>query len=288
MLTKDQLIARRQGIGASEAATILGLSPWKTPLQLWLEKTGRIEPEEMQALSRPYWGHKLEDDAAEGYEDAVGVKVRRVKQTLYHPSYHWMFCHLDRKIVGKKKIVECKSADAYTGTAWGASGTDQAPEAYIIQVQHQMAVTGYKEADIAALIGGNDFRYYSIPRDEELINYIIEKEAEFWRCVETDVPPQAQCRDDVALLYKRDNGVSVEATTDIINKIEQLKEVKSVIKECETLAKDLEKDITFFLKEASSVNYCGQTIITWRADKNGKRILRIAGGKNVSTTAENF
>jgi putative phage-type endonuclease len=280
MLTQEQLQARRRGIGASEVASVLGLTPWRTPFQVWLEKTGRLEPNELEKLSRPYWGHKLEDDAAEGYEDATGLKLRRVNKTLYHPKHAWMFCHLDRKIVGQKKIVECKAPDAASSFQWGKSGTDQVPDIYFIQVQHQMGVTGWEEADLAVLIGGNDFRFYTIKRDESIIDYIIKKGCEFQNYVETDMPPQFQTRDDVELCYKKDTGHYIDATPDILEKVVQFKEVKSAMKELEVMAKELEYSITHYLKDASGLICQGKTLITWRADKNGKRSLRLKGEKN--------
>jgi putative phage-type endonuclease len=277
MLTKEQLQARRQGIGASEAAAAMGLNAWHSPLEVYMEKKGLIEPKEFGIDSRPYWGNMLEDDVADAYEDYTGYKVRRVTATLKHPKYPWMLCHLDRKVIGQRKLLECKAAHYENRHSWGPSGTDELPEMYLIQVQHQLAVTGYPEADLAVLIGGFDFRLYHITRDEWVIDKIITELSFFWHNhVLANNPPPAIHRQDVTLLYPRDDGALIDANDEIVDTVQTLKEIKENIRTLDQKRLRLETTLADYINTASGVRHEDQILATWKADKNGTRVLRLS------------
>jgi putative phage-type endonuclease len=274
MLTQKQHEARRHGIGASDAASVLGIDPWRTPLELWLEKVGLAQKQDDRFGTPMYWGNLLESAVADAYQDLMGVKVRKSLITLKHRQHDFIICHLDRKIEGQRKILECKTS--FSREKWGEPGTDEVPFNYLIQVQHQMAVTGYDEADIAVLISGNEFRYYTIQRDEDIIRRIVEAENEFWyEHVLSDLPPEPSCRKDAQLLYAGNNELVIDADYEVADAVEQLSQLKSQSKENERNQEKLEDKITLFMKEATSLQYFGKEIVSWKADKNGKRQLRI-------------
>lgn len=276
MITKEQLLARREGIGASDAAAVVGIPAFNTPLEIWLYKTGRLEPEEVNINSPAYWGNLLEDDVADAYADFTGHKVRKANATLRHADHPWMLCHLDRLVIGKRIILECKTADKNMAYLWGDSGTDQIPDPYLIQVQHQMAVKRYHEAHVAVLIGGNDFRCYPIRRDEQLINFIVSKEHHFWHNhVLADVPPPSVSRQDLALLHTQDTGEFIEAPPEIADVVKNLKKVKSLLGTLTEDKEKLEHAITSCIGSATGITFEGQVIATWKADKNGRRTLRL-------------
>src|SRR5690554_2691682 len=160
-MTREQwLEERRKGIGGSDAAAIAGLSRYRSPIQVYMDKLGLIEPpEENEAM---YWGRKLEDIVAEEFSIRTGLKVRRRNAILQHPEYPFMLANVDRLIVGKNEGLECKTTSAYRADEWKDDGI---PWEYAIQCYHYMAVTGYKAWWIAALIGGNQFIYKRIERD---------------------------------------------------------------------------------------------------------------------------
>lgn len=274
MINKTQHEARRNGIGASDAASVLGIDPWRTPLELWLEKVGLSQKQDDRFGTPMYWGNLLESAVADAYQDFMGVKVRKSLTTLKHKQHEFIVCHLDRKIEGKRKILECKTS--FSRDKWGETGTDEVPFNYLIQVQHQMAVTGYEEADIAVLIAGSEFRYYPVQRDEDIIKRIIEAENEFWHeHVLSDVAPEPSCRKDVQLLYAANNELAIDADNETVNAVEQLSQLKSQSKENEKQQEKLEDQITLFMKDATSLQYFGKEIVSWKADKNGKRQLRV-------------
>ena len=176
---------RRQGIGGSDAAAIMGLNPWKTPMDIWLEKTGEFLDDEEPENEKMYWGNMLEDIVAREFMTRTGLKVRRRNAVLAHKQYPFMIANVDRLVVGKNAGLECKTAGYYSTDDW-AMGV---PEYYIPQVQHYMAVTGYIAWYVAVLIGGQQFKYYKIARDDSFIRELIQVETAFWKLVEERTPP---------------------------------------------------------------------------------------------------
>lgn len=187
---QEWLALRKTGIGGSDAAIVAGLSGFETALGLYLVKTGDIEPDsDSEQNEAMRWGHLLEDVVAEEYSRRTGNKIRRNNRMLRSKQWPFMLANLDREIVGEPRLLECKTA-RFGGPEWGPSGTDQVPEAYLIQCQHYLAVTNKREIDLAVLIGGQDFRVYRIARNESLINSLILIEEQFWNQVKQGVPPE--------------------------------------------------------------------------------------------------
>lgn len=180
----EWLELRRRGIGGSDAAAILGLNPWKTPMDVWLEKTGEFTRND-EENEKMYWGTALEDVVAREFMTRTGLKVRRRNAILQHRKYRFMIANVDRLVIGHKAGLECKTAGQYSADDW-AMGV---PDYYIPQVQHYMAVTGYKAWYVAVLIGGQEFKYYKIARDDSFIRGLIQVETAFWKLVEERTPP---------------------------------------------------------------------------------------------------
>ena len=275
MLTEEQKEARRHGIGGTDVAALLGLNPYMTPYELWMIKTGRLEEKPPLTESKLRIRHAHEITIANEYAQIHNCKLKRINKTLYHKKYPFMLCHLDRVVIGKRKIVECKSSSAYMQFQWGESGTNDAPLHYICQVYHQYAITGYDEADIAALINIDDTRYYPIPRDESLIKEIEERTEYFWRYhVQEDNPPDPSNRNDFNLMYPKNNGTLIDASDEALTLCKQLKEVKETIKKYEEEKVSIENSIISIIGENDGLKQGDQELISWRPDKNGKRSLR--------------
>lgn len=213
------LQVRQQGIGSSDAAAAVGLHPYKSPLQLWLEKTGRVET---SAASRAptdgplYWGALLEPLVAAHYTRCTGRRVRRVNAVLQHPDCPWMLANLDREVVASDEvqILECKTAGIQGSRLW----QDGVPEYVQLQVLHQLAVTGRKAADVAVLLGGQEMRIHRIERDEGMIAHLVALEQAFWACVQEDRPPpadgSASSAQALLSLFPHGNGRTLELRDD--------------------------------------------------------------------------
>lgn len=190
---EDWLLVRKNGIGGSDAAAAVGLSPYMSPLELWLIKTGRDanlpKPDANDTTEPVYWGTLLEPIVAASYTKQTGNRVRRVNAVLQHPTIPFMLANIDREVVGNRdvQLLECKTAGEFGARLWH----DGVPEFAQLQVQHQLAVTGRQTADVAVLLCGQKLEVHRIVRDDALIARLIELEAAFWRYVETDRPPPA-------------------------------------------------------------------------------------------------
>lgn len=184
MERSEWLEIRKQGIGGSDASSVAGLNPWRSPIEVYLDKIGEMP--ELEDNELMYWGRVMEDVVAKEFEVRTGKRVRRRNAILVHPEHSFMYANVDRLIVGERVGLECKTTSEYAKNQWEG---DSVPEHYILQCQHYMAVTGYEGWWIAVLIGGNKFRYKYIPRDEDIINYLIQIESEFWEMVVNRTPP---------------------------------------------------------------------------------------------------
>lgn len=207
------LKARQAGIGGSDVSAIMGLNKWKSPIDVWVDKTTSVKDEEPSETA--YWGIVLEDVVAGEFVQRTGLRVRRCNQLLQHSEYPYMIANIDREIVGRpngqRVGLECKTASEYRKDEWA---TDEIPAEYILQCQHYMAVTGYDAWWIAVLIGGNKFVYKRIERDEEIIQMLIEQESIFWhQYVESKVMPPADgseaCAKALAKMYPHSNGAEI-------------------------------------------------------------------------------
>ena len=218
---EDWLSVRRNGIGSSDAAAAVGLNPYKSQLALWMEKTGRDDlfaPIDINDDSTPvYWGSLLEPIVAASYAKRTGNRVRKVNAVLQHPDHNWMLANLDREVVGvpEVQILECKTAGVQGARLW----KDGVPEYVQLQVQHQLAVTGKRAADVAVLIGGQELQIHRIKRDDLLIERLIQLEEVFWGYVQSDIAPPVDGSDsaDQALrrLYPNDVGSTVDFSQDL-------------------------------------------------------------------------
>jgi putative phage-type endonuclease len=220
-LDRDEwLQIRKQGIGSSDAAAAVGLSPYKSQLELWMEKTGRDgnlpKTDPSDETSPAYWGTLLEPIVAAHYTRRTGHRVRRINAVLQHAREPWALANIDREVVGSPdvQILECKTAGLNGARLW----RDGVPEHVQLQVHHQLAVTGKQAADVAVLVCGQELRIHRIMRDEALIARLLDLERAFWGYVQEDREPPADGSDsaDQALrcLYPRDAGAVLDLRGD--------------------------------------------------------------------------
>ncbi|OMI06409.1 hypothetical protein BVL54_21900 [Bacillus paralicheniformis] len=267
MSREEWLSIRQKGIGGSDAAVLLGLSKWKTPFELWLEKTGQVMPEESQSEAA-YFGTILEDVVAKEFELRSGKKVRRKNQMLKHPYHEFIIANLDRMVVGEKAILECKTTSAYNMKEWE---DDEIPANYIVQVQHYLGVLGseYRKAYFAVLIGGNKFVWKEIERDEELIQMIFAAEIEFWN--DKVLGGQAPALDGSSAaeeyLKKRYTQTESNKVIDLSalnrERINQYLQLKEQISELQAQAKELENQIKYEMKDAE-YGFVGNYQTIWK------------------------
>ncbi len=172
---------RNKGIGGSDVSVIAGKNPFRSVYELWLEKTGQLVPQE-EDNEFTHFGKVLEKIVKNEFMERTGLKVRSKNAILRSDDHPFMLADLDGVINenGKMVIFEAKTGSAYKEDLWEQG----VPEAYLMQVQHYMAVTGSEKSYIAALIGGNHFFCHTVYRDDDFIDKLIQMESMFWNdCV---------------------------------------------------------------------------------------------------------
>lgn len=177
----------RHGIGGSEAAAVVGLSPYVTPIDLWVGKreelAGNATPRPPNAAMQ--WGIYLEAPIRQAYADRFGVEVVTPPRSLFHPQHDWRRATPDGLIMhGGSAIergLEIKTASHRLAHTWGEDGTDDVPPHYAVQCLWSMHVLDVDEWDLATLIGGSDFRCYRLRRDRELEADLVAQVEEFWQ-----------------------------------------------------------------------------------------------------------
>ncbi|NWK74082.1 YqaJ viral recombinase family protein [Acinetobacter sp. SwsAc6] len=280
-VNRDQFLAgRKKGIGGSDVAAILGFSPYKSPYQLWLDKTGRSERSESQSESA-HFGHLLEDVVAKEYSRRAGVKVQRVTQQLSLPDHPWAIGNIDRAIINPEisgnvrfkdgklttdQLLECKTASEYLAKLFGEEGSDQVPDYYLTQCLWYLLLSGCQFIDLAVLIGGNKFRMYRIERDDDLIESIFKQVKAFWfNHVIADVPPDPTCFDDV--LHRWSNhvvGKQVEADFEHIKLAEELITVQGRQKADKAREDEIKLKIVSTMQDAEMMISQGKSICTYK------------------------
>jgi putative phage-type endonuclease len=277
---EDWLRYRRQGIGSSDAAAAVGISPYVSPLELWLVKTGRDEglpkPDPNDDTSPMFWGTALEPFVAEHYARRTGNRVRRNNAVLQHrdPDKAWMLANIDREIVGhpEVQILECKTAGEFGARLW----RDGVPEYVQCQVQHQLAVTGKRAADVAVLICGHELRIHRIERDEALIASLIELERRFWEQVVSDTPPPVDGSESSGLalqaLYPADQGETLDLREDptLAETFERLLSIRDQLDAHKATEALLKQQIQARMGEASRAVFPAGSV-SWKRAKTGSR-----------------
>ena len=184
----SELPERGRGIGSSDIAAISGLNPWRKPIDVWLEKTGRAKSgpatDAMQA------GQRIEPVLAEWYADRVGLRRDQLRssETLRDSDEAWILATPDRIVATEpEKLLEIKVVGSRLVDHW----RDGIPDYVLAQVQWQMHVSGIPSADIAALLGGSELRILACPYFEELAQELVEMGRAFWfEHVQKDLPPR--------------------------------------------------------------------------------------------------
>lgn len=264
-MPKEEWLKHRQaGIGGSDASCIAGLNPWKSAIQLYMDKKEE-DPQEVKSL-RMELGNRLEGLVAELFTEETGLKVRNVNGILKNDKYPYALANIDRAIVGEKAFLECKTTNSYALKEW----EEGVPAHYEIQCLHYMAITGATHCYIAALIGNSDFIWHKIERDEETIDYLMQIEKDFWENnIEKDVVPMPDGSDAYSEYlkkkYDKSNGQVIELhlLENGVNKLNRYDEIVADIKALESEKKLIEQEIQFHMEDFE-VATVGDRKITWK------------------------
>lgn len=278
--------ARPHGIGGSDIAALLGLSPYKTALQLWAEKVGHPGAAEPQGIHLRY-GQHLEPFVAREYEQVTGLHTSEVGTSIFHPEHGFMFASIDRLVtkepgaqafvngrVTADRLLECKTSSVFSRREWGVEGTDQVPTAYLLQCAWYMAISGCTQADIAVLLGNSDFRVYTVRRDPRLEALMLDQAQRFWyEHVLSCEPPQPQTTEDALLLFPKDEqGLKVEADEETLELLERYESASDEASQSSAEAEDLRAQLMARMGQAQEITWGEKVLATWRCSKPTRRL----------------
>jgi putative phage-type endonuclease len=273
---EEWLSDRKRGIGGSDVAAIVGMSKWRTPMDVYLDKIGEIadQPDNPSML----WGRTLEPVVRQHYCNVTGdaVALQDSNTIVQHPTIPYLLASVDGVILSEagepSGILEVKTAR--TADGWGLEWSADIPDHYALQVQHYLCVTDLDFARVAVLIGGSDFRIYHVPRCPETIDALVQACVTFWKDhVEPRVPPEPATPAEAAARFARGPAVGeVEAPDDIRAALEQLRTARERIDEWTLVVDDAKAKVQAFMADREALLVNGKAAATWKLAKAPERL----------------
>ena len=232
------LAERRNGIGASEVAAILGVDPRRGALAIYAAKVGDVEAEERKWMR---WGRLVEGAICEGYAEETGRPAEDLGafEIQRHPDAPFLFATLDRVTRGSEATpapidssamvpLEAKAVAGFKARDWA----DDPPLHFVVQCQAQMACTGAQWSSLVALIGGLAIAWKDMLRDDAFLAAALPKLEAFWLRVRRREPPEADglpgTTDALKALYGHEDGFTQHLDDDamfIVGEWEKAKEI---------------------------------------------------------------
>ena len=256
---------RKKSVGGSEIAAALGLSRWRSPFDVWAEKTGHVTKKD-EPTDAMRFGTLLEPVIRKEFARRNGLEVCECPYILAHKDYPFMTCNLDGYVKlpdGSCAVLEIKTANTFASDDWANMG---APIEYVMQVQYYLAITQMRFAYLAVLIGSSDYRQVIIERDDEVIAVIIEKLKDFWKMVETNTPPPVRGMDNniLASLYPNSRTTVMALGKEHEAILTQYEEAKKAMDEAKKLKEDAEAKLKALMQD-NEVACCGEYKVSWKS-----------------------
>ena len=271
---------RHQYIGGSDAASVVGLNPYKSAFSLWAEKTGKIAPFEGNLATDV--GTFLEEFIAKKFEEISGKKVRRENHSLLNDKYPFAIANIDRAIVGEDAGLECKSTSELNLKKFKHGSF---PANYYCQSVHYLATTEKKRWYIAVLVGNKNFFIYQLTRipnevkpewceeslyiDDDEIKALMDAEKNFYVYVtENKEPPIDGFKSTSETLFEMYPN-SEDSIVDLFaykNDLDVLDDIKAQIEALEAIKAEKENLIKDFMKEAEK-GKCEGYSVSWKSSE---------------------
>ncbi|MCG3134234.1 MAG: hypothetical protein HMLKMBBP_01526 [Planctomycetes bacterium] len=266
---------RRKFIGGSDVAAILGVSPWKTLVQLWADKTKPPSEEPERPRKQLLRGKRWEGVVAEMLTESLrqeGMDVEVVAANRRYPdAQHPMFaCEIDfeLRLNGAEEITNCelKTVHPFKAKEWGDQGTDDVPVWYTAQAMWGLGITGRKSCIVAALFGADELKPYLIERDDALIAAMREKALAFWNNhVLTGIAPDPLTLTDVNMLFAKDGEApALIADEDLTEKYLRLRAIEHEIKARQAEYALLEFDVKRIMRDCTEVVVGDKVGFVWK------------------------
>lgn len=266
--TAHWLRMRKQGLGASDSAAVLGLSKWGTPLSVYIDKLSDTIDDRMS--DRQDWGHRLEEPIAQWVRDTKGLDVVASPGLIRSEEFPWLLATPDRKVVEGDVVVplEIKSSDAFMKSDWD----NGIPLNYQIQIQQQILIMGAPHGYLVVLHGGNTPDFYTIPADQEFHEQLIRLTRAFWEDnVLAGAAPDPITLDDAALRWTADPGVKVEGGEALYELWGTYGLMQAEAVEINGKLDAVKLQLQLAMKDAVELTHNGQTLFTWRPRKGSTK-----------------
>lgn len=281
MLTNEQREKRYYGIGGSDLAIICGLSQYKTPYELYLEKRAPGDPigelpVDAQSVAARI-GSYLEPLILDIYEEDTNQKLaqRDTIETRYHPTVPYLFANVDG-VLNNGALVEAKSMELFCKNQWGVSGTNSIPDAYLLQVAHYAVIWDAPYVDVVVLFGKASVMVYRYERDLKFEKNVMEVGVTFWEeHVLKQKPPEPLTMSDLRKLHPiTDTMGSCVITFKIEEEINEFRTLKRIIKEATAEAEKKKFNICNFMgPKEILLNRDGEPLATYKPTKVSRTFL---------------
>lgn len=283
-------IDRRQFIGGSDISAVLGISPWQTPYQLYLEKTAdapaEVDPKRQAIFDR---GKRLEPFIVEWARQDLELQIVRTNARYIDAELPFLSCEVDfeHEFSGSVENADAKSVHPSKSNEWGLPGTDEIPDHYTAQFLFGQMITGRESTLCMAMFGMDKLEPYRVKRNEEVIVWMRVQAEIFWERVQKRNPPEVTTLQDAKLRWHQEHpGAQIEATSEIDEIAERLKLMRLSIAGDNAKADLLELDLKKFIGDAEElVDSTGRKIASWKLQQrksytvsaSESRVLRLSG-----------
>lgn len=261
---EEWLRLRRAGIGGSDALAVLGLDPWKTRMEVYLDKTGddRASREATDAME---WGNYVESPIGGWFTYKTGIKVRRCG-LMQHEDRPWQRVSVDR-LTADGGVLEIKNTNYHRRGEWEDDEGEIVADGAEAQAQHAMAVTGLPHAWFAAQVGGQPPVIRRIERDDAFIADLTAAEEEFWHLVEARTPPALEGRASAGLIARlypeADDGAMAELSAAEVALLREYRKELANEGAAKGRKDEIKAVITAAMGGAGTATFEGQVVARW-------------------------
>lgn len=283
---QEWLDARRRAITSSDVPTILGVSPYSNPFQLWIEKTGGQGPRDDAKMRRRFrMGHHVEPLIAEWFAEDTGRSPFRPAPGYYlltNPGLSWAAVTPDLLVIdgrGPDGVVEGKSAGLMD-----LSGYEQSPALHyaVAQLHLPLLVCGMEQGWVATTFGmANAFKVYPTERNPELSDLIVERCSAFYRLIVEKEPPGedflrsgAEIGKALARIFSQETGETIELEGHFAEKAIRLEAARELKKGAEAEIEELTNEIKLRMGACTFGRIPGYArLVQWRKETKKAHVV---------------
>lgn len=279
---EEWLAERATGIGGSEAAAVCGMSPWATPLDVYMSKVGYLDgvgrgaDDETPDMRR---GTLLEPAVLQLYTDETGMVVAKPEKSVVCKDHPFMRANLDGITVPDgSPIIEAKTArwrcppgGGDSAHRWGDPWTAEVPIVYLFQCMHNMVVAGVDLCHVPVLFGDFEFAIYEVHADREFQELMIAQEERFWSMVEARTPPDPVNDADVSKRWPISQPRQRKATKEALEIGGHLLAVREYFKKLEAFKESLEAEMKRLMEEDEELVAGEEVICSWKTARGASK-----------------